>query len=125
MIAGLLAPILENPRMALSAHLIGITGGAFILGIGAAWPHMRLGPRTVAVAFWTLLYSIYANWLTVLFAGFWGVGAQFMPIAGGEHDGGGWQNVVVAFGLASLSLTSMVTAVLLIYGLRGKVKEND
>lgn len=125
MISGFLMPLLENPRMGLSSHLIGIMGGAFVLGIGAAWPHIRLGARTAAAGYWLLLYSIYADWISTLLGGFWGVGASLMPIAADGHDNPGWQNYVVSFGLISLSITSILAAIILIYGLRPAPKESE
>lgn len=123
MISGFLIPVLENPRLGLSSHLIGVIGGAFVMAAGAAWHHLRLGPRMTAATYFLLLYSIYADWASTLLGGFWGVGADLMPMAAGEHAGGGWQNMVVNFGLFSLSITSVLAGAFLIYGFRGAASE--
>lgn len=119
LLGGLMLPLMENPRMGLSSHLEGIINGIFLLVLGLLWARLRLGPLQQALLFWFALYGAYVNWLVTLLAGFWGAGAAMMPIAGGAHDGSGWQEALIGFGLLSLSLGMLVASALLLWGLRG------
>ena len=59
---GFAEPHFANVRMGLAAHLEGVMNGTLLLALGAIWPHVRLGRNGQAAAFWTALYSAYANW---------------------------------------------------------------
>lgn len=42
-LVGLTTPHFEVPRLGLSAHLLGILQGTFLVVIGLLWPKLRLG----------------------------------------------------------------------------------
>lgn len=63
LLTGFAEPHFTNVRMGLSAHLEGVMNGILLLALGATWSHLRLGRNARAAAFWTALYSGYANWL--------------------------------------------------------------
>jgi hydroxylaminobenzene mutase len=59
-------PAMAVPRLALSAHTIGIMSGILMILVGAIWPVFGLGPAQAAIMQWCWIYSGYANWLGCL-----------------------------------------------------------
>jgi len=113
---GFVAPVLENPRMGLSAHLEGLMNGIFLLALSAVWGRVRLSPRRGAAAFWLLLYGTYVNWASVLLGAATGA-SRLMPIAGAGHTGAPWAEALVGFGLLSISLAMVAGVALVVSGL--------
>jgi (hydroxyamino)benzene mutase len=66
-ILGLLTGFAErhfaNIRMGLAAHLEGVMNGTFLIALGAAWNEVRLTTQIKGIAYWTVLYGTYMNWL--------------------------------------------------------------
>jgi hydroxylaminobenzene mutase len=118
---GLLTGFVEtqfaNPRMGLAAHLEGIMNGIFLVAVGAIWAEVRLSPRVKAAAYWTALYGTYANWATTTLAAVFGT-AALSPITGAGHRGQPWQEVLVTLGFLSVGIVIVVSAVLVLWGLR-------
>jgi (hydroxyamino)benzene mutase len=114
--AGFVAPVVENPRMGLSAHLEGVMNGTFLIALGAAWGHVHLGARAAAGAFWLILYAAYVNWASVLLGAVWGA-SRLMPIAGAGHHAAPWQEDVVGFGLITISVAMVAGVALVLVGL--------
>lgn len=119
LIAGLMLPAMENPRMGLTSHLEGVINGIFLIALGLLWPHLTLGSLAQKILFAVTMYGSYTNWLVTLLAGFWGAGSAMMPIAGGDHSGTSLQEAFIAFGLISLSAGMIVAGVMILWGLRG------
>jgi len=116
LLTGLVAPVVRNPRMGLSAHLEGLLNGTFLLALGAVWSQVRLPGRAEAAAFWLLLLGTYGNWASV------GLGAatgasRLMPIAGAGHTGPVWAEAVVAGGLVAISVAMIAALALVVWGL--------
>src|SRR5580658_2776794 len=57
LITGLAIPIINNHRMALSAHLEALLNGILLLALGCLWPQLRLSERAAGAAFWLALYG--------------------------------------------------------------------
>jgi (hydroxyamino)benzene mutase len=91
--------------------------------LGLIWPRLRLGRRSLRVAFWLAPYSFFTATLMPLLAGMWGAGGQVLPMAGGTVQGSPLQERIIAVGLASAGATVIVLCVLLLVGLRGKAGE--
>lgn len=119
LVAGLLLPAMENPRMGLTSHLEGVINGIFLIALGLIWPHLTLGAPAQKILFAVTLYGSYTNYLVTLLAGFWGAGAAMMPIAGGDHAGTSLQEAFIAFGLISLSAGMLIAGLMILWGLRG------
>lgn len=83
-----------NVRMGLAAHLEGLMNGTFLIALGAIWPHVRLSPTATTVAYWTVLYGTYVNWLITILAAIFGT-AALSPITGVGHSGLAWQESFV------------------------------
>ncbi len=125
-ILGLLTGFAEhsfaNVRMGLAAHLEGLMNGTFLLALGAIWPHVRLSPRAAAIAFWTVLYGTYFNWLVTVLAAVFGT-AALSPITGVGHTGLPWQESLVTAGFMSVGIVIVFASVLVLWGLRKEVSQ--
>jgi hydroxylaminobenzene mutase len=124
LITGFAIPAMENPRMGLSSHLEGVMNGMFLVLAGLIWPKLRLSDRTLNWGYGLSLFGTYTNWATTLLAGIWGAGAEMMPIAGGGFQGEVWQEIIIKFGLISLSVAMIIVCGLMFWGLRGRVAES-
>jgi (hydroxyamino)benzene mutase len=111
-----------NVRMGLAAHLEGVMNGIFLLVLGAIWPHVRLSRPTTAIAFWTMLYGTYVNWLITVVAALFGT-AALSPITGNGHVGQPWQESPVTAGFMSVGIAIVAGAVLVLWGLRREVSK--
>jgi (hydroxyamino)benzene mutase len=111
-----------NVRMGLAAHLEGLMNGTFLVAIGAIWPHVRLSPRTAAIAFWTLLYGTYVNWFMTALAAVFGTGA-LSPITAPGRSGLPWQESLVTAGFMSVGIAILFASVLVLWGLRKNAQQ--
>lgn len=109
-----------NVRMGLAAHLEGVMNGTFLVALGAIWPHVRLSPSATMIAFWTVLYGTYVNWLITMLAAAFGT-AALSPITGAGHSGQPWQESVVMIGFMSVGIAIVASSALVVWGLRKKV----
>lgn len=123
LITGFLIPILQNPRMGLSSHLEGTLNGMLLIIFGLIWPRLSLSDATNKWSFGLVLFGTFTNWFTTLLAAAWGAGSEMMPIAGGGLNGTVWQEIIVKFGLISLSISMVVVCLILLWGMRGKLKK--
>jgi hydroxylaminobenzene mutase len=108
-----------NTRMGLAAHLEGVMNGTFLLALGAVWTEVRLPPRTKGIAYWTVLYGSYVNWLVTSVAAVFGT-AVLSPITAAGHSGKPWQETTVMLGFLSVGITIVLASVLVLWGLRAK-----
>jgi (hydroxyamino)benzene mutase len=119
LVTGLVVPMLTNPRMGLSSHLEGLMNGMFLAILGLLWQRLKLSRLLLGVTFWLALYGAYVNWATTLIAAFWGAGATFMPMASLGQKGTPVQELLINFGLVSLSIAILGCCCLVLWGLRG------
>lgn len=115
---GLVVPRFAVPRLALSAHLVGISQGLFLLVAGLVWPSLSLGRRLSTVAFWLLIYQGIAAPFTNVLAGAWAAGSSIVPMAAGGAHGSTAQEAVINIGLRSAGAALIVALVLMLWGLR-------
>jgi len=116
---GLLVPALANPRMGLSSHLEGLMNGMLLMLLGLLWPRLRLSRRPAGAAFGFAVYGAYVNWATTLAAAFWGAGGAMMPMAAQGRTGTPVQELLINFGLISLTVAILGACGLVLWGLRG------
>jgi hydroxylaminobenzene mutase len=124
LITGFAIPAMQNPRMGLSSHLEGVQNGMLLILFGIIWTRLRLSNRVLTWGYFLALFGTYINWLTTFLAGIWGAGAEMMPIAGEGFYGVAWQEIVIKFGLLSLSIAMVIVSGILLWGLRGSASEN-
>ncbi len=84
LLTGFVIPVMQNPRMGLSSHLEAIMNGMFLILLGLIWHKIHLSNGALKWGYLLSLFGAYTNWATTLLAGFWGAGAEMMPIAGGS-----------------------------------------
>jgi hydroxylaminobenzene mutase len=119
LLAGLIVPMLANPRLGLSSHLEGVMNGTFLVVMGLIWPRLRLSRSTLTITFWLSMYGTYINWATTLAAAALGAGQSMMPIAAAGFMGTPPQETIIKFGLSSFALAMLITCVIVLWGLRG------
>src|SRR6202451_3241881 len=98
---GFAEPHFSNVRMGLAAHLEGVMNGILLLALGAIWPYVRLRRNAQTAAFWTALYSAYADWHFTTLAAIFGTGA-LSPITAPGFRALAWKESVETGGLGSV-----------------------
>ena len=121
LLSGFAVPAMTNPRMGVSGHLEGVMNGTFLFVVGLAWSRLLLSDRLASIAFWSLVYGTFANWLFITLAAIWGTNAM-APIAGAGHSGAPWQENLVTIGLLSVGVTMVVGCGVLAWGFFRKFK---
>jgi len=122
LVTGFLIPILQNPRMGLSSHLEGTMNGMLLIIIGLIWPKLVLSNKQYKLCYMLALFGTFTNWFTTLLASIWGAGSEMMPIAGGNMQGLFWQEIIIKFGLVSLSISMLAVCLILFWGMRTNQK---
>ncbi len=117
LLTGIIVPALTNPRMGVSAHLEGVMNGVFLVVLSLVWKEARFTPKTAKATFAIALYGTYANWAATLLSAAFGT-SRLTPIAGAGYTAAGWQEVVIGFGLISLSIAMVICCALVLWGLR-------
>jgi hydroxylaminobenzene mutase len=115
---GLAVPHFTIPRLALSAHLVALLQGIFLVVIGLLWPKLSLTDMQARAAVWLLIYQSIAAPLANLLAAAWGAGNSIVPIAAGPAHGSTAQEVVISLGLRSAGAALIVGLLLVLWGLR-------
>ena len=116
LVTGFAIPQAESPRLALSAHTIGLLSGILLLAVAGIWQRLRLSERQLGGTYWGWVYSGYANWAGILFGAMVGTG-RITPLASGGATGAELPEMLVGFLLMSLSLAALIAAGLSIWGL--------
>jgi (hydroxyamino)benzene mutase len=117
LLTGILVPALRNPRMGVSAHLEAVMNGMFLVVLGLIWKEAKLTLNAAKATFRIALYGTYTNWVATLLSAVLGT-SRLTPIAGAGYTAANWQELIVAFGLVSLSIAMITCCVLVLLGLR-------
>ena len=125
LLTGVIVPALAVPRLGLSAHILGSSGGVFLVVFGLLWPQVRLEPRAARLGFACAVYSFYGGWLMPLLGGLWGAGATMLPLAAGSARGTPFQEAVIATGLITSAVAIVAVCLLVLWGLRGPDRESQ
>jgi len=118
LLVGLVMSRFAAPRVALSAHLIGILQGILLLVIGLLWSRLTFSPLQGTVAFWLVVYQALAAFLSNVLAAAWAAGGSIIPLAAGTARGTVVQETVINVGLRSAGAALIAALVLLLWGLR-------
>jgi hydroxylaminobenzene mutase len=116
--SGFVVPAAEIPRLALSAHTIGVLGGVLLIAIGAVWHQFSLSRHQTRVLFWSWIYSSYVNWIGILVGALFGTG-RMTPVASAGAVGPAAAEAVVSLLLVSVGVASLVAVGMSVWGLRG------
>ena len=115
---GLAIPYLAAPRLALSAHLIGLVQGILLLVLGLLWARFSLTPRQCAIAFWLAVYQALGAFVSNVLAAAWGAGNSILPLAAGPAHGTMVQEAIINVGLRTAGAAFIAVLLLLLWGLR-------
>jgi len=122
LLVGLAVPRFAVPRLGLSAHLLGLLQGLFLMLVGLLWPRLQLGSMAARVAFWALVYGCLAAWGANLLGAIWGAGNTLLPMAAGAAHGSTTQEMIIAVGLRSSAVALIAGLLLLVWGARRRAQ---
>jgi len=122
MVMGFFIPMLNNPRMALSAHLEGAMNGMFLVILGLLWQKLILSSKWLNFTFWLSVYSSFANFLAVTIAAITGAG-KMLPIAGGKEGVASLEGLI-SFLLITLALAMVLVCIMVLTGLYKYIKQS-
>jgi hydroxylaminobenzene mutase len=117
LITGMIFPALANPRMGLSAHLVGLLGGLFLVALGVIWPEKDLPPNLDSAAFYLVIYGAYGNLVTTFLDATFATN-RLTPLAGSGRLALDWQENIVTGGLVLSSIAMVSVCLLVLWGLR-------
>jgi len=123
LLTGAIVPALAVPRLGVSAHIVGVSGGAFLVVFGLLWPQVRLGPGASRLGLALAVYSFYGGWLMPLLGGLWGAGTTILPFAAGAARGTPFQEGFIAAGLITSAVAIVTLCLLVLWGLRGPTRD--
>lgn len=107
-----------NPRMALSAHLVALISGTFLIVLGLIHEQMDLPPRVAGIAFWVFVYSTYSAWGSMFVASIFGTSRSTPFASKGITGAAVWQEKLVDFIYLSFFITIVLTCLIALWGLR-------
>ena len=110
---------LAVPRLGLSAHLLGIMQGTFLVAAGVMWPNLHFTRGQSALAALLAVCGCVAAWLANLAGAAWGAGGAMLSIAGGTARGTPLQEIVIVVLLRGAAVALVLTTLLILWGLRG------
>jgi hydroxylaminobenzene mutase len=122
---GLAVPGFAVPRLGLSAHVLGIMQGIFLMVIGVLWPRLTLTRAMSRLACWLAVYGCFAAWTANVLAGIWGAGNSMLPMAAGQARGNALQEGMIAAGLITAALSLISAAIVILWGLRAVAGERS
>lgn len=105
-------------RLALSAHLVGLLGAAFLFALGAAWDRFRFPPARARLAAWLALHGFVGGWLLYLVAAATRTAGRF-PMAGSGARGTPLAEGIVNAALLSVAAALFALAALVLRALAG------
>ena len=118
LLVGLAVPLLAVPRLGLSAHLLGIMQGLFLIAAGLLWPRLQLTRALARLVFWLLVYGSFAAWAANMLGAIWGAGNSILTFAAGAARGSALQEGVIAALLRTAGASLIVAVTLILWGLR-------
>lgn len=114
---GFLIGVMPLVALALSAHLVGLMGSAFLIGLGACWPALALRALTSKIGALAAVYGFCGGWLVYLIAAATGTAGMF-PIASGAPPGSPFPERVMSGALLTVALALFTVCGIVLQGLR-------
>ncbi len=118
LIEGLLVPLFAVPRLGVSAHLLAITQGIFLVVLGLVWPRLHWSDRISRMVFWMVIYGCFSAWTANILGAILGAGNTMLPIAAGQAKGSPGEEMLITILLRSAALCLIASVVLVLWGLR-------
>lgn len=116
---GIVFPYLKNPRMGLSAHVVGLLGGLFLIVLGLIWSDVKLSKGFGNLALWSAVVGSFANVVATFLAAAFATN-RLTVVAGSGRLAAPWQENIVTAGLALASVAMLTACILVLWGLRRK-----
>jgi hydroxylaminobenzene mutase len=118
LLTGLVVHRMPLPRLALSAHLLGIMQGTFLAIVGLLWPRLQMGRIFSKITFLLTVYGCLAAWLANLLGAIWAAGGAMVPFAAGDARGTALQEGIIKVGLRTAAVSLILGLLFLLWGLR-------
>lgn len=118
LIIGLIVHRFTVPRLALSAHLLGITQGLFLMVLGLLWPKLTLRRAWSWISMVLILYGCLGAWCANVLGAIWGAGNTMLPFAAGQARGSVLQERILTVGLRTAAAALIAGSLLIVWGLR-------
>ena len=115
---GFAIPAFPVPNLGRSVHTLSAFTGVLLVGLGLAWPSLKLGARAARFAFWLLVFSALATIAGFGLAAVWGAGGSIMPIAGQGARGSAFQETMIQAVIYPAAPTGIVAFALILWGRR-------
>ena len=119
MLGAFLIPAATIPRLALSAHTVGLLSGLLLIAFGAITPALSLQPRLFFLARGLWIYSGFANWLGCLLGSILGAGTM-TPVASNGLVSSPLNEQIISALLGSVALTALIAVCLTLYGIKAQ-----
>ncbi len=123
LLEGAFVSALTNPRMAVAAHVGGITTGFLTALFGLVWADLRLGTGVQRTLFWLVVFQGYSQTAGLILAAAFGT-SRTTPLAGAGYAGAPWQEAVVAILLTTGAVAVLACCALAVHGLRRPASDN-
>ncbi len=118
MLVGFAIPKLALPRLGLSAHLLGIMQGLFLMIGGVLWPRLDLSNGMSRAGHVLLLYGCFAAWAANVLGAIVGAGGTMLPMATGGAHGSAFVETLLAVGLRTAAVSLVAGTLVVLWGLR-------
>lgn len=118
LLVGLVVQQFAVPRLGLSAHLLGIIQGLFLMVIGQLWPRLSVTRGQSRLGYWLAVYGCLAPWTANILGALWGAGNTLLPIAAGQAHGSPLQEGIITIALRTGGASLIVASILIVWGLR-------
>jgi hydroxylaminobenzene mutase len=115
---GFAVPYFAVPNLGRSVHTLSGSNGVLFLATGLMWPMLKLGGTTSKIAFWFLIYSVFATITGFGIAALWGAGSSIIPIAAQGARGSDFQETVIQVVMYPAAPTGIISVALILWGLR-------
>ena len=119
MVVGLLVPAFAVAKRAVSAHVLGVAQGTFLVMTSMTWKRLALGKRWANVAALALIYGCMGAWLANVAAAVWPSGGATFPTVDVR---GPWPHeIAIAIALRTSAVALLAGMMLILVGLRRSV----
>jgi (hydroxyamino)benzene mutase len=122
-IVPLFMPFYANPRTGLATHLLGITSGLFLMGVGLTLPYLKISQWIAKVKFWLLLVSSYIGLVAEFLGALFGLKNVFIVTGKDSLGGALWLEIGVEVSIKTITAFILVSCLIILFGLR-RIKEN-
>jgi (hydroxyamino)benzene mutase len=115
---GFIVPRFALPRVAVSAHLVGLLQGLLLLTTGQLWGRLRLSPSLSSAASALGIGGAYGAWVANILAAGWGAGGELLRHAASGAHGTQAQELVLSVLLRGSGLAIAASWLFIVFGLR-------